>query len=109
MASGLHSSQDASDIVADRRHAESSLRQDIAPTKKTTYEATEKLVHKPAWWNVDAFIDILGRLGRHQNLHFFDINQKMTVQTTKKVRLNPMLPPLLESIVKSAEVKDSVK
>ena len=90
-------------------HAERSLRQDIAPTKKTTYEATEKLVHKPAWWNVDAYIDILGRLGRHQHLHFFDINQKMTVKTSKKVRLNPMLPPLLESIVKSAEVKDSVK
>jgi hypothetical protein len=31
------------------------------------------------------------------------------VHTTKKIRLNPMLPPLLGSIVKSSHVKSSVK
>jgi len=92
-----------------RQQAARSLRTDFAGAQKTTYEQVENNPDKPPWWNVDSYIEALEKLGQHDAMHFFDINQKETVRTTKKIRLNPMLPPLIESIVKSAQVKPSVK
>jgi hypothetical protein len=89
--------------------AEADLRRDIAGANRTTYEAVENLPVKPPWWNVDSFTSALEKLGRHDYMHFFDINQTATVNTTKKIRLNPMLPMLLGSIVKSTQVKSTVK
>ena len=85
------------------------LRADIAGANRTTHEAVENLLVKPKWWNVKSYVSSLDKLGQNEHLHFFDINQTATVNTTKKIRLNPMLPPLLRSIVESSHVKTSVK
>ena len=94
-----------------RQHAETSLRADAANVQKppSTIEKGEMMRPKPAWWDVSSFVEALEKLGRHKRLYFFDINQKMDIRTSKQERLNPMLPPLLDSIVKSERVKDEVK
>lgn len=94
-----------------RKQAKRELRADFASVQRppTTYRDVVALSEKPTWWNVDSFLDALQKLAAHEHLHFFDINQTTTVRTKKKVRLNPLLPPLLDSIVKSTQVMDSVK
>eukprot|EP01043_Picozoa_sp_COSAG02_P028229 COSAG02_NODE_1702_length_11245_cov_6.015432_8_plen_1458_part_00 len=94
-----------------RKQAKYELRADFASVQRppTTYRDVVALPEKPAWWNVDSYLDALQKLAAHEHLHFFDINQTTTVRTKKKVRLNPLLPPLLDSIVKSTQVMDSVK
>ncbi len=94
-----------------RKQAKYELRADFASVQRppTTYRDVAALSEKPKWWNVDSFLDALQKLAAHEHLHFFDINQTTTVRTKKKVRLNPLLPPLLDSIVKSTQVMDSVK
>ena len=92
-----------------KQQARKSLRMDFAGANKTTFEAVEEHAVKPQWWNVESFIVALTKLGQHAYMHFFDISQTATVKTNKKIRLNPMLPPLLDSIVKSAQVKQDVK
>lgn len=92
-----------------KEQARRSLRMDFAGAKKTTYEAVAEAAEKPDWWNVESFLHALSKLGDHDYMHFFQINQAVTGKTSKKIRLNPMLPPLLDSIVKSAQVKQEVK
>ena len=64
---------------------------------------------KPAWWNVTQYVDALEKLSQHEQLHFLDLNILGSAATPKQLRLNPMLPPLLDSIVHSKKVKLSVK
>ena len=64
---------------------------------------------KPAWWNVTAYVDALEKLSQHGHMHFLDFNILGSATTPKHLRLNPMLPPLLDSIVNSSKVKQSVK
>ena len=92
-----------------KEQARRSLRMDFAGAKKTTYEAVAEAAEKPDWWDVESFLHALRKLGDHDYMHFFQISQAETVKTSKKIRLNPMLPPLLDSIVKSAQVKQEVK
>eukprot|EP01047_Picozoa_sp_COSAG01_P036409 COSAG01_NODE_2844_length_6989_cov_41.950943_2_plen_1363_part_00 len=98
-------------IVKQHKQAERSLRLDLCtgPGKGLPYTHFEEMADKPGWWDVHDLVDALDKLVKHEQLHFFDINAKTTVKTSKEIRLNPMLPPLLDSIVKSMIVKSSVK
>jgi hypothetical protein len=129
----LEAGQDISILSQQQRQrAEESLRRDIAPTKKKTYESAakhfqqldpvvrrnilldkldqidDKTTKEIGWWNVNEFIECLEMLGNRSQLSFFDMLKDQKKMRAKE-RLNPMLPILATSIFSSKTIKTTVK
>ena len=81
----------------------------MALANKTTYEMAAQMPDKPKWWDVGVFVDCLQKLGQHEHLDFFRLDQSISVDTRKDFRNNPLLPTMLNSILDSARVKTAVK
>jgi hypothetical protein len=94
---------------AQLEHAQRNLREDLAGANATTYIDTENQEVKPDWWDVSRFVEILQKLGQHEQLSFFDMNQTVGMHTKKNLRLNPMLPKILDGVLRSTSIKTSVK
>eukprot|EP01043_Picozoa_sp_COSAG02_P010313 COSAG02_NODE_360_length_23829_cov_107.112769_8_plen_1933_part_00 len=92
-------------------HAEKSIRSDFAKTQRppTTYEHVYRQPQKPRWWDVQVYVDALGKLGQHKHLNFFRLDQTFSIDSSKEQRNNPLLPTLVTSILESERVKNGVK
>ena len=55
----------------------------MALANKTTYEMAAQMPDKPKWWDVGVFVDCLQKLGQHEHLDFFRLDQSISVDTRK--------------------------